>query len=196
MTLWPDLATAANDLNVAGGSDPLLKLNILNTFAVVRCNGDDSMTLDTSLAVSNFTYIAVAKTVLSTNQQTLICGNSGSLQIRFNALKINVLKCATADMGSNTTTLTVNTFYTIGVTYDGSTLKFYINGVADGSVSVSQTFTANLLGAFVNFANSAETMNGDLPAHFFWSSVLNESTYLLNGGSGITDGLRSKYAHY
>jgi hypothetical protein len=113
-----------------------------------------------------------------------------------NGLKINVLKTATADMGSSSTNCTAGTFFTIGVTYDGSTVKFYRNGAADGTNSTLQTFTANLTKMLINASNGVENFSGDVAEHVFWTSVLNEATHLLNGGGGVTDELRTKYGHY
>lgn len=195
-TTWADESAAANDLGTIDGA-PTKETDILNGHAVAKMNGDDDAVFSSSIAVSaNFTYIVVAKLTNLGGPKTFICGPSGSLQVRINSSKLNVLKCATADMGSGSSTISIDTFYTLGVTYDGTTLRFYLNGGTDGTASVSQTFSADVTKVWVNVANDLETFHGEIAEQLLWTSVLNESTHMLNSGGGVTDELRDKYAHY
>lgn len=189
ISAWADSSAAANDLGTFAGS-PVKKTNIINGLSVARANGDDTSVLSSSIAVTDFTYIAVMK-VTDSGVRTLIGGNTGAPQVRLNGLKINVLKTGTADMGSSTTTLTAGTFYTIGVTYSSPNLAFYLNGSADGTASSAQTFSANLSSVLNSVVGGGENFHGDLAEHLFWTSVL-------SGGDLTTvfDALRTKYAHY
>lgn len=196
ITAWEDVSAAANDLGTFTGL-PTKETNALNGHTVAKTDGDDTAVFSTPITVAaNFTFLTVAKLTNLGGPKTFICGPAGSLQVRINSSKLNVLKCATADMGSGSTTLSLDTFYTLGVTYDGSTLRFYLNGVADGTVSVSQTFSADVTKVWVNVANSLETFHGEQARKTLWTAVLNESTHMLNGGGGVTDELRTLYAHY
>lgn len=65
---------------------------------------------------------------------------SGSMNIRFNGNKIQLLKANTAIIGSSTTNLVVGNTYDIGVEYDGTTVRFYLDGRPDGSAVNAQTF--------------------------------------------------------
>lgn len=194
-TSWADSSPAVNDLISIVGMTK--ETNVINGLSVAKVIGAGQGTFTSAITVaSNFTFLAVVKPTDLSGQRTLICGPTGSLQVRFNANKINVLKCATADMGSSSTNLSTGTFYTIGVTYDGSTLKFYLNGVADGVVSVSQTFSADVTKMFVNVANSGEVGHFELAEPLLWTSALTGATHMVNGGGGVTDALRTNYAHY
>jgi hypothetical protein len=191
ITAWVDSSAAANDLGTFAGG-PTKENNVINGLAVAKCNGDDNAIFSTPIAVtSGFTYIAVLNPTDFTGQRSLIAGPSGSVQVRFNGAKINLLKCAVADMGSSSTILSIGTFYTIGVTYDGTTVRFYLNGSADGTSTTSQTFTADITRIWVNPANGSETGHCELAEHLLWSSVL-------SGGDLTTvfNALRTKYAHY
>jgi hypothetical protein len=199
VTLWTDIAPAANDLteiNRSGG--PYQKhTNEINGLSVIRAVGAARWDLDVSLAVGNFTYVAVLKPSTTASFLTLFSGLIGALQLRIdNAGRLNVVKTATVDMGSSSTTLSTSTFSTVAVTYDGSTLRFYLNGATDGTVSVSQSFTANMSTAFINRQSGDQNWGGDIAEQLFWSTVITAGTHLLTGGGGVTDELRTKYAHY
>lgn len=191
ITAWPDASANANNLGTFGGS-PVKKTNIVGGNAVARTNGDDSAVFSSSIAITgNFTYVAVVNFSSLAGQETLICGPSGSLQVRTNSSKLNILKSAVADIGSASTTLSTSTWYTLGVTYDGTNAAFYLNGSADGTATNAQTFTANVTKVWVNVTNSGELMVGDLAEQLLWNAVL-------SGGDLTTvfTALRTRYGHY
>lgn len=196
VTLWEDSAPAGNDLaEINQLSATTKQTNEINGLSIIR-PGTCNWGLATPLAVSNFTYVAVLKPNNTTGHLTLFSGLAGALQLRIALGKINVVKTTVADLGSSTTTLSTSAFSTIAVTYDGSTLKFYFNGAADGTISVAQAFTTNMVNAFINGQNGGENWEGDIAEQLFWTAVINEATHLLNAGGGVTAELRTKYTHY
>jgi hypothetical protein len=90
------------------------------------------------------------------NQSIYGTDASNGLQIRISTgNKIQALKAGVASMGTSTTSLAANTWYAIGVTYDGATVRFFLNGAPDGSASSAQTFTHSQQ-YYVGRRNSAE----------------------------------------
>lgn len=97
---------------------------------------------------------------------------SGGIQVRFNGSKVNILKAASADMGSQTTTLAVDTYHHIGVSYNGATLRFYLNGKPDGVVNDAQTFTNTAM--WIGSSGSSEQLGGNCKMVYLqiWDRVL------------------------
>ena len=92
---------------------------------------------------SVFSFIAFVS-FGATGTQYIYSTNSanGGARWQLNAsTQLNLVKPGTADMGSGSTSLSANKFYVVGTTYDGSTIRFYVNGNADGTSSNTQTFT-------------------------------------------------------
>jgi hypothetical protein len=74
--------------------------------------------------------------------QGLYGGMPDSVGIRISTLNVvELLKIDTALLGSGSTALSSGVWYDIGLSYDGATVRFYLNGAADGSASSAQTFT-------------------------------------------------------
>jgi len=189
LSAWPDhYVPTSHNLSAAGGG--YIFNNILNGHPIVRFKGLDAFNLTTGVNPSAYTYAAVMKFTGGSGAQTLLSGVSGSIQIRINSNKLNLLKNATANIASNTTTLSGSTFYTVAVTYDGTNYAFYLNGAADGSGSNSQSFsgTASVVG---RRGQGDESFTGDLAHHALYSAVLN-STDL----TALFDAMRNLWAHY
>ncbi|MBI2638839.1 DUF2341 domain-containing protein [Candidatus Peregrinibacteria bacterium] len=88
------------------------------------------------------------KTANPTTRQTIVGRSTSSVDIQylFGISQIQSSKLgfesqlnAGAISAASNTALLANTWYYAAVTFDGSTAKFYLNGVADGSVSQSGT---------------------------------------------------------
>lgn len=103
-------------------------------------------------------------------------GGSGNIEWRVdsgNTMTVN--SAGVAGVGTSNTALTPSTWEHVAVTYDGSTIRFYLNGVADGSASSSQTFsgTANAFGIW-----SSDVYNGKLD-EFKFSNVIRSAAWIL-----------------
>ena len=57
--------------------------------------------------------------------------------------KLDLVKQQVADLGASSGTVQTNVLTFVGVTYDGSTVSYYTNGVSAGTASSSQTFSFN-----------------------------------------------------
>lgn len=108
---------------------------------------------------------------------TIWSTDTNGIQVRFNASKVNILKAGVADMGSQSTTLSVNTYYHIGVSYDGTTLRFYLNGQPDGTATDTQTFTG--AGLYVGGKNTTEKLGGNCKLTYLgiWDRVLSANDF-------------------
>lgn len=78
------------------------------------------------------------------------------------------------------TGLNTNTWYHVAATYDGSSMKIYINGNLDASVASTGNFTANgILYLARNYDNS-RTLNGFLDEFRVWKKALTAQEILNN----------------
>nr|WP_315030347.1 endo-beta-N-acetylglucosaminidase H [uncultured Chryseobacterium sp.] len=76
--------------------------------------------------------------------------------------------------------LNTNTWYHIAATYDGASMKLYINGILDASASATGNFTANgILYLARNYDNS-RTLNGYLDEFRVWKKALTPQEILDN----------------
>ncbi|WP_155859065.1 LamG-like jellyroll fold domain-containing protein [Chryseobacterium oranimense] len=114
-------------------------------------------------------------------------GDSNSAMLRFgdgnlanNRLQF-ILSFGSSQVKLNSVAaLATNTWNHIAATYDGSTMKIYINGVLDASVAASGNFTANgILYLARNYDNS-RTLNGFLDEFRVWKRALTASEILAN----------------
>lgn len=195
IALWPDSSAAANDL-VHGdvNSRPKVKLAGLNSLAVARYGTNilpSLMTFDVGLSLSTFAYFAVMKYTKNTaaDPATLVgCTSNGGPQVRIWQNKISLVKQAVVEIGQSATTLSSGTWYTIGVTYDGTTATFYLNGTSDGTASNAQTFTADM-----NMQGKGPDQNfeGDIAEDICWNVVP-------SGGdlTAAMNALQTRWAHY
>lgn len=81
---------------------------------------------------------------------------------------------------NSNSTFNTNTWYHIAATYDGASMKIYINGNLDASVAATGNFTANgILYLARNYDNS-RTLNGNLDEFRVWKKALTAQEILDN----------------
>jgi len=189
---WTDSSAAANNLTGGGGANiPIKKTAILNGWSVARLNGGGAFTLGTAFSGQSFTYIAV---VLADNLavvRPLLGNGSGCIELRVGTDgKIMLLKSGVASIGASSTAMSLNTFYTVAVTYSSPNCAFYLNGSADGTASSAQTFSSNMI-KIAESAVDGTIWHGDIAEELMWNTVL-------SGGDLTTvfNALRTRYAHY
>ena len=188
ITTWLDHQPTNNDLGQMFGG-PVQRDNTLNGLPTAEMGGNREMVLTSTQSVSAFTYAAVMKCI-DGNPRTLMAGNANSPQVRINANKIELLKATTALIGTSTTTLSTSTFYTVGVTYDGTNYVFYVNGATAGSGSNAQTFSdpVRYLGAS---AVNAEEFAGNIAHQALYDAVLSGTDL-----TDLFDAMRNLWGHY
>lgn len=128
-----------------------------------------------SLQNSTFTYMGWVNAGPASLLRTMI-GNSvgvGGPQWRLNGSgNQELLKQGTISMGTSTTALTNGTSAFCAVTYDGSTVRFYKDGVADGTAASSQTFTFSTVFLGKRETSSLEFFNTSFDEIVMCSTVL------------------------
>lgn len=121
--------------------------------------------------------------------QTIYCGGAASVQfVVTSANKLQLVKTATAVIGTSNTALTNGVDYDVGFSYDGSTVTFYLNGVADGSTTSAQTFThSSQYYLFYNPATAGEWLTNG--SRFYraavWNSALPAAAFRSLVGNGF-----------
>jgi hypothetical protein len=104
--------------------------------------------LASSIPVSNYTILAVVKAASGSSPYTITGGGGGCFQYRIDPLKQNAVRENQANLGSSSTDLSTAVFQFIAVTYDGTTLQFYLSGVGDGTVTIASTQTNPISNVF------------------------------------------------
>ncbi|MFP3595887.1 endo-beta-N-acetylglucosaminidase H [Chryseobacterium sp. SIMBA_029] len=117
-------------------------------------------------------------------------GDNNSAMLRFgdgnlanNKLQF-ILSFGAAQVKLNSVTgLNTNTWYHIAATYDGSSMKIYINGALDASATASGNFTANGIMYLARNYENARTLNGFLDEFRVWKRALTATEILANNCS-------------
>lgn len=148
-------------------------------------------TANTVQQVTNLTFACWVKTTDTTNNKTIIVGNSAAgsgFQWRIETnLKQQFNKQGIAGIATSTSAISSGVWTHVAVSYNYSTgvCTFYKNGVADGGATSAQTFTQNKL--FIGYNDASEGMIGSLDEVCIWNRVLTstEITELYNSTNGI-----------
>jgi len=147
---------------------------------------------DASLKTANFTLSALIYTKSTANQCIISTYWTGNwyLELVSNKFDFCVKHTSTQTNLYSTTNFSINTWYLITATFDGTTMKLYINGVLNNSVSAS---------AMVNYAsndiligvlgNVGRYFNGTIKDVRYYDSAIDASEVLsiYEGGSVTTD---------
>lgn len=170
ITVWDDHA-GSNDAVGGTTNRPTQRDNTLHGLPTAQFTDPNSRTLTTPVSAGsnvNFTFYAVMK-CSDSNPRTLLAGDGGSPQIRINGNKINLLRATTDDMGSSSTSLSTSAYYTIACSYDGTTVRFYLNGAADGTSVTSKTFVDPV--RYVGTRTGNEYFSGFIAHIIFYNAV-------------------------
>ncbi|MDV7696910.1 fibronectin type III domain-containing protein [Chryseobacterium soli] len=114
-------------------------------------------------------------------------GDNNSAMLRFgdgnlanNKLQF-ILSFGSAQVKLNSVSaLSTNTWYHIAATYDGSSMKIYINGALDASATASGNFTANGIMYLARNYDNTRTLNGFLDEFRVWKRALTATEILSN----------------
>lgn len=156
---------------------PTYKTVIINSLPVVRfgTSGDTALNSSASSSYAAQTIFAVIKPTNTSGTQMIRGGITGSLALRLNAGKIELLRQGVTVIGTGSTTVPTTGASIITASYDQSTGDWavYLNGAADGSGTNNVTLTASgatTLGADGAFGGDA--FAGDMGEEFVFSTVL------------------------
>lgn len=159
------------------GNRPTLKTNILNGKPVLRFDGSsDRMVSSASAATKPFTVFAVFKAATVAVTSTMIGASATSgMHWRIDqggAHPQQILLQDVGVIGASTGGQTTAT-HVDAVTYSsGGAWAFYLDGVAKGTGTDNQTFTASTTTIGYNGSNNGELCNGDLAEIIKYDSVL------------------------
>lgn len=114
-------------------------------------------------------------------------GDNNSAMLRFgdgnvanNKLQF-ILSFGSAQVKLNSVAgLNTNTWYHIAATYDGSSMKIYINGILDTSAPAAGNFTANGILYLAKNGDNSRILNGFLDEFRVWKKALTAAEILAN----------------
>lgn len=163
---WQDYGNTSNysPVQTTAGNRPVWRSNILNGMGIIRPDVvDDKMGTFVKVPAASwnsFTLIVTAKqgassALIGVNDGT----ENGAFTYRTNSSgKPEILKGFVASLATATNALPSGFCISV-VEYDGSTFSFYTNGAANGTTSVSTTFSVDGSGVF--HENGLTLFNGD-----------------------------------
>jgi len=112
-------------------------------------------------SVSTFTTSAWIFPTVSGQTGAFFAGAPGAMEARMRSDNtVDLLEEDVVDMGASSSQLTVNAWNHVAVSYDGSTARFYINGVPSGTSSVLATFGSG--NYFIGEAGNGENFVGSI----------------------------------
>jgi len=172
---------------------------VSNTYSLSLDGTDDSASvtgsseiqLDSNLTVSTWIY----PTAFNSTIRGIISWGQNSVG-KGRGLMLDVARPAWVGYGAganitSTTTLSTNTWYHLAATYDGTTVKIYLNGSLDttGTPSLSSfTYTATYIGElFWSQTTAARHFEGYIDEVSLFNSALDSANIqaIYNGGSPI-----------
>jgi hypothetical protein len=148
---------------------------------------DDNINIGTVGGYSNqMTCEAWFRTTSSASWKDMICGPGGDVIFTVNGNVINFGSQGNSPIPhinySNTVVNTGAWFYA-AVTYNGSTVNIYINGVLDATYARTGSQTPGNLRIGSNDNGTGEFYNGDLPIVRMYSTALSQSQIIQNFNS-------------
>ena len=110
----------------------------------IAANGNSSRTFNAWVRLNSISSTSPSNYIISTGSPS----NSSTFNFRLVAGKLGVMGYSSAtpignDAGDSTTNLSTNTWYFCSVTYDGSYLKFYLNGTLLDTVLITNLYTTS-----------------------------------------------------
>ena len=141
-------------------------------------NGRYTANLPSSFTMTKATVFAVVNPASFSGTADLVCGNSGSLEVRFDASgHIQLLKTFVIGIGTATTAISTGAWSQVNATYDDSTgaYAFRVGKSAAGSGSNAQTITAPWSSLFYNPPGGSGDYSGKLAFLAVYNRVLSAS---------------------
>lgn len=164
------------------GSGNMLDFNGTSTYVetgAINLNGTQ-ITMETWVRVDNFkSTFPYISSLIGTEENS--SNSSALLRIGDASIPNDVPQFVLRINGSpskveSTMDLATGRWYHIAGTYDGSTMKIYINGTLQGSLSVSGTIESNDVFALGRNYGNDRVLDGKLDESRVWNTALSEST--------------------
>lgn len=153
--------------------------------AISVANGGRGVVADASwMDATSFTIVGTVTPTGVSGTQTIVArydgfssgnfnGSSFTMRLNGNKLECHIFVGNTAGAATGTTTLVAGTTYDVAATYDGTTVKVYVNGVLDASATRSG----------MNNASMALTIGATTTGSEFFGGVVDDVAYI---GSVLT----------
>lgn len=97
---------------------------------------------------------------------------------------------------TNNTAITTGTWYHIAVTFDGTTMRAYVNGVASGTKAVSGTMFNSSAPIEIGARNNAHFFDGSIDEVRFWNRALSVTEISNNMNKQVPNNANGLIAYY
>lgn len=156
--VWTDSSGNGNNATYAETTQPALAAGVSqNGSPAVLFSGANALGLATSIPVSSYTVLAYIKPATGAGPYALLGGAAGSFEYRIYNSKQDDLRQQQADLGLESTAISTSAFSVIDTIVTSSGISFRLNGVADGTNTVSSALTQPIsaIGARATAGNEA-----------------------------------------
>ena len=137
----------------------------------LSATGSDLFSFTSALNLETASTICTVLKATS-GKGTLVSGNSASVGYWFfNTSEQGADSVNTVGLGNGTAAADTS-YHSMCMTYDGTTIKFYLDGATDGSATPSATITATDTGIGLNVQTGLETFHGVLMDIVIYNTAL------------------------
>ena len=171
------------------GATPNVAGQIGTAYDFVRANSDNIQLGSLALGASGYSINAWVNVDDISDVNVIIAGHATAVEfILTNTGKIVMGRSGAAQPDPSDDAIQVGTWTMVTATYDGSNVKYYINGTASGTKAYTSTTLDIPLEIGRYDVYGSKPMNGKIDELGVWTEVLTQTqiTQLWNGGTGIT----------
>ena len=155
-------STTNGNSGIAGNDGIALPINGTGVFGTGAgsFNGSQGIYLP-PFSISTFTASAWVFSTASGQAGAFFAGPPGAMEARVrNDNTLDLVEEDVVDMGASSSLLTIDAWNHVAISYDGSTARFYINGVPSGATSVSAAFGSG--NYYIGEAGNGENFIGNI----------------------------------
>jgi hypothetical protein len=181
---WTDAGPTGANLAATGTAQPTWAANQIGTNGAVTFNGTTNV-MSTSAAIAcatSCTMYALLKPASTAKQVITANDGGGALNFAFSSAHQVMDYQQTANIGTDTATLSNGTWYRLAMSYTGGVWQFYVNGTMTASGTSSQIPPGNItrIGANYSGGSPTEFLNAQVALLYFYSGGYNSAvdTYI------------------
>ncbi|MBI1818529.1 MAG: LamG domain-containing protein [Deltaproteobacteria bacterium] len=179
MTTWADSSGSLNTATVVGRTPPTYQTAVINGLPVVRfdVHGGGAFDLALPRSTQTFTFIAVVRPADLSQTMSILADSYDGRDFSIAPGGTQLLsRTFLQGLGSSATAIATTAFHVVTVTYDGTTVRFYLDGAADGINTSVRTFSHTET-AHLGYANIATShfFRGDIAQAVQWDTVLSDA---------------------